>query len=60
MEVKGFLGVLILVADVYAVLQIAQSSASNLRKAIWIAVVILLPVVGLIAWYLVGPGGLSR
>ena len=56
MEVTGLLGLIILVADIYAVLQIAQSSASNGKKALWIALVIILPVLGLIIWYLMGPG----
>lgn len=53
---KGILGVLILIADIYAILQIVQSTAGNGKKAIWIALVVLLPVVGLIVWYLMGPG----
>ncbi len=56
MEVSGILGFLILIADIYAVLQIAQSSSSNGKKALWIAIVIVLPVLGLIIWYLAGPG----
>jgi hypothetical protein len=56
MKVTGFLGFLILVADIYAVLQIAQSSASSAKKALWIAIVVVLPVAGLIIWYLIGPG----
>jgi hypothetical protein len=56
MEVKGILGVLILLADVYAILQIAQSSASNGKKALWIVLVLLLPIIGVIIWYLAGPG----
>ncbi|MCH8071291.1 MAG: PLDc_N domain-containing protein [Proteobacteria bacterium] len=56
MEISGILGFLILIADIYAVLQIAQSSSSNGKKALWIAIVIVLPVLGLIAWYLMGPG----
>ena len=56
MEVSGILGFLILVADVYAVLHIAQSSAGNGKKALWIAIVLVLPVLGLIVWYLMGPG----
>lgn len=56
MEVTGLLGLIILIADIYAVLQIAQSSASNGKKALWIAIVIILPVLGLILWYLMGPG----
>jgi hypothetical protein len=55
MEVKGFFGVLVLIADVYAILQIAQSPASTGKKTLWIVLVILLPVVGVILWYLIGP-----
>lgn len=55
MEV-GVIGILVLIADVYAVLKIAQSTASDGKKAIWIAIVILLPMLGVIAWYLTGPG----
>ncbi|NOX67825.1 MAG: PLDc_N domain-containing protein [Gammaproteobacteria bacterium] len=54
-EYTGILGFLILLADIYAILQIAQSSASNGRKALWIALVIFLPIAGLILWYLIGP-----
>ena len=56
MEVTGLLGFIILVADVYAVLKITQSPASTGKKALWIAIVVVLPVLGLIAWYLMGPG----
>ncbi|ANO50782.1 PLDc N-terminal domain-containing protein [Woeseia oceani] len=54
-QISSFFGLLILLADIYAVLQIAQSGASDARKVIWIAVVILLPVLGLLLWYLAGP-----
>ncbi len=56
MEVAGLLGLLILIADIYAILKIAKSSASDVKKAIWIAIVLVLPVLGLIIWYLMGPG----
>lgn len=56
MEVTGLLGIIILVADVYAILRIAQSSEGNGKKALWIAIVLVLPVLGLIIWYLMGPG----
>jgi hypothetical protein len=59
MEVQGIFGILILVLDIYAILQIVQSSKDVVIKAVWIAVVVLLPVAGVIAWYLFGPGGRS-
>jgi hypothetical protein len=55
MEVKGFFGILILIADVYAILQIVQSTASTGKKTLWIVLVILLPLAGFILWYLLGP-----
>ena len=56
---EGIIGLLILIADVYAIVKIVQSSAPGLNKVLWIVLVLLLPVVGLIIWYLLGPGGQS-
>jgi succinate dehydrogenase/fumarate reductase cytochrome b subunit len=56
MEVTGILGVLVLIADIYAILKIVKSSVSDGRKALWIAIVLVLPVLGVIIWYLMGPG----
>ncbi len=55
MESFGILGFLILLGDIYAVLKIIQSSSSDGRKALWIAIVIVLPALGLLLWYLMGP-----
>ncbi|MBK1634112.1 hypothetical protein CKO31_26050, partial [Thiohalocapsa halophila] len=33
-----------------------QSSAKGLEKLLWALLVLLLPVAGLIIWYLLGPG----
>lgn len=52
---SGILYIAILILDIYAIVRIAQSGAEPLWKAIWIAVVILLPVLGLILWFLFGP-----
>jgi hypothetical protein len=52
---NGLLGVLILAGDVWAIINIFQSSVSNEKKLIWILVVALLPVLGLILWYFLGP-----
>jgi Phospholipase_D-nuclease N-terminal len=53
--VNSILGVLILVGDVWAILNIFQSSASNEKKLIWIVAVVLLPVLGLLLWFFLGP-----
>ncbi|ABS61665.1 conserved hypothetical protein [Parvibaculum lavamentivorans DS-1] len=51
----GILGILILIADIYAIVRIVQSGAEPLWKAIWVVIVILLPVLGLILWFFFGP-----
>ena len=55
MEVGGIFGILVLIADVWAILQIFQSNASTGSKALWIVLVLLLPLLGVIIWYFAGP-----
>jgi hypothetical protein len=52
---ESIIGILVLLADIYAILKIAQSSAATGAKALWIVVVLLLPVIGVIAWYFAWP-----
>ena len=54
---EGLLGLLILIADIYAIIKIVQSSASGLKKLVWVLVVLVFPIIGLIIWYFMGPGG---
>lgn len=54
---NGLLGLLILIGDIWAIINIAQSSASNGKKALWIVLVLLLPLLGLILWFFLGPRG---
>jgi succinate dehydrogenase/fumarate reductase cytochrome b subunit len=51
----GLFGILVLAGDIWAILNIAQSGASNGKKLVWILVVLLLPLLGLIVWFLAGP-----
>ena len=48
-------GLLVLVGDIWAIIKILQSSVSNEKKLIWIVAVVLLPVLGLILWFFLGP-----
>ena len=52
---NGLWGLLVLAGDVWAVINILQSSASNEKKLLWVLLVILLPLLGLILWYFLGP-----
>jgi hypothetical protein len=54
---EGIIGLVILVLDIYAIVKIIGSGADTLNKVIWVLIVLILPVIGLIAWYFLGPGG---
>ncbi len=56
-EVGGLFGLLILIGDVWAIINIVQSHVSTGAKVIWVVVILLLPLLGLIVWLLVGPRG---
>jgi succinate dehydrogenase/fumarate reductase cytochrome b subunit len=48
-------GILVLIADVWAIVNIFQSAADTTRKVVWTVIVILLPVLGFILWFFLGP-----
>ncbi len=50
-------GLIILIADLYAIYQTLTSSASTAAKVVWTLVILFLPVIGLIAWLVAGPRG---
>ena len=49
-------GLIVLVADIYALVMVVQSPATNVQKLVWSVVILLLPVIGFIIWLLAGPG----
>lgn len=56
-EVGGLLGVIVLALDIWAILKIFGSGASTGSKVVWILIIVLLPLLGLLLWYFLGPGG---
>jgi len=56
-EFGGIFGLLILIADIWAIINIVQSRASTGAKVLWVLLVLLLPLVGLIIWFFAGPRG---
>ena len=52
---NGLIGLLVLAGDIWAIINIFQSSVSNEKKLIWIVAVVLLPLLGLILWFFLGP-----
>ncbi len=53
MEIIGTL--VVLVIDVYALLNIWKSDAETQKQVIWTIVVLVFPVLGAIIWFFAGP-----
>ncbi len=54
-EVGGVFGLLVLVLDIWALINVFGSSASNMKKLVWILLILLLPLLGFIIWLIAGP-----
>jgi len=54
-EVSGILGLLILVLDIWAIINTLGASTSTGSKVLWILLILLLPVIGVILWFFMGP-----
>lgn len=55
MEYAGIGGFILLVLNVWAIVSILSSQASTGKKVLWTIFVLVLPLIGFIAWLLVGP-----
>lgn len=54
-EVSGLLGLIWLCIIIWAIIQVAQSSASGTAKLLWILLLLFVPLIGLILYLLLGP-----
>ncbi len=54
-EVGGLIGLIILIADIWAIINVLGSPASTGGKVLWVVIILILPVIGLIAWLIMGP-----
>jgi Phospholipase_D-nuclease N-terminal len=55
MQYQGLFGLIVLIADVWAIVNVFQSIADTGKKVLWTVLVIILPVLGFILWYFLGP-----
>ncbi len=51
------IAILVLIADIWAIVQVFQSRESTGTKVLWTVLIVILPVLGLIIWYFAGPRG---
>ena len=51
------ISLVVLVADIWAIIQVFQSREATGTKVLWTVLILLLPIIGLIIWYFAGPRG---
>lgn len=54
-EVVGIGGLILLALDIWAIVSIVGSGASTGRKVIWVLAILILPLLGFLAWLVFGP-----
>ncbi|MDD2046521.1 PLDc N-terminal domain-containing protein [Pseudomonas putida] len=54
---NGLVGLIILVLDIWAIINVLKSGVGLGPKILWILLILLLPVLGLIIWAIAGPRG---
>ena len=57
MEVGGLLGLIVLVADIWAIVHVLGSSSWTGTKVLWTVLILIFPVLGFLIWLLFGPRG---
>ena len=55
MQYPGLWGLLVLIADVWAIVNVVQSGADTGKKVVWVVLVVVLPVLGFVLWWFLGP-----
>lgn len=55
LQFNGPIGLIILIADIYAIVKTVQSGASTMTKVLWIVAILFLPVLGFLLWLIFGP-----
>ncbi len=51
---KSLLGLAILVLDIVAILDAVKSSMDKGKKILWVVIILVLPLVGMVLYFLVG------
>ena len=55
----GILGLIVLVIDIWAIITTINSNATTGKKVFWTVIILLLPVIGVIFWFFLGPRSAS-
>ena len=50
----GILGLIVLILDIIAIVDALKSSMDTGKKALWIILILILPVIGMVLYFLIG------
>jgi hypothetical protein len=50
----GLLGLIVLVLDIIAIVDAIKGSLTTSKKVLWIVVILILPLIGLVLYFLLG------
>jgi hypothetical protein len=53
----GLIGLIIFIFDIVAIVTVIKSKAAIGARILWCLLILVLPVLGLIIWYVAGPKG---
>lgn len=51
----GIGGLILLGLDIWAIISVLGSTASSGRKALWVLLIVVLPLLGFLIWLVAGP-----
>jgi hypothetical protein len=51
---SGLLGLVVLVLDVIAIIDVLKSGADTGKKVLWVLLIVLLPVIGMVLYFVIG------
>lgn len=50
----GLIGIVVLVLDIIAIIDAVKSSMDTGKKVLWVVLVVILPIIGMILYFLIG------
>jgi hypothetical protein len=50
----GIFGLIVLVLDIVAIVDALKSSMDTGKKALWIILILILPIIGMVLYFLIG------
>jgi hypothetical protein len=57
---SGIFGLLVLIADIWALIQVWKSRGKTGAKVLWTVLILLLPIIGLALWWFLGGPGAKK